>query len=330
MPPAIGYYPAKLYLSPRLFEEPSRRLWGLQRHSRLVETISSLLLSVWWFLLLLQRDHEISNLLPPTQRPSASWRRWPTTPTTSWNKGWGLIPQSGRLQVASSRLADVQCCRTLFRRTTSRSWCTSSTAWLGTMRLCSQAGWVARQHKDTIIDRLLFEILSILLLAWCWCCAGVSQAGHAYETLQKGHAAADVLLGEQLKSNFAAVISHCCLSERIWSNLPLTSDAFIVSFYFFSVCFSSTTLWCTQLQSSQDSSSSTAFFLWLGWRSVRHRHLLLPVKRFNWICLSCLSFVLWSWATVSYITLDITVFVPTEITADDSDKLKICTATVQE
>lgn len=44
----------------------------------------------------------------------------------------------------------------------------------------------------------------VLLLAWRWCCAGVSEAGHAHETLQKGHAAADVLPGEQPKSNL------CC------------------------------------------------------------------------------------------------------------------------
>lgn len=49
---------------------------------------------------------------------------------------------------------------------------------------------------------LLFdEMLLVLLLAWRWGCAGVPEAGHPHETLQKGHAAADVLPGEQLKSN---------------------------------------------------------------------------------------------------------------------------------
>lgn len=42
---------------------------------------------------------KLSDVLLSLQRPSASWRRWPTTPTTSWNKGWGLIPQSESLQV---------------------------------------------------------------------------------------------------------------------------------------------------------------------------------------------------------------------------------------
>lgn len=48
---------------------------------------------------------------------------------------------------------------------------------------------------------LLFDMMKCFSSSSWLGCAGVPEAGDAHETLQKGHAAADVLPGEQLKSN---------------------------------------------------------------------------------------------------------------------------------